>query len=272
MTNQRFALDSEEYVVDTTNSNPKVHRYAVYDASEKSLREAVLIRRVSEFVDKLLVNNRPFEVLPSGERYRPSNPENFSLISMIYHAVTASHLNTRDVALSLKYKFDGTLHRPDLGWQDTTSISLFIKDVECLLRNLYGDFDDDDVIGSIKDAILVIVEEFLRFTRNDLWLEHKSAVSIDFVCGIGVPEGMGISSGDHRIANEGVAYLFNRVREFGEKPDTFSQYSAQFLKSLEEHPTIFNAMNESGTCRDERTRGGKTKNSKPLKTFLKVVK
>jgi diphthamide synthase (EF-2-diphthine--ammonia ligase) len=52
------------------NSNPKVHHYAVYDTSEKSLREAVLIRRVDEFVDKLLVNNQRIEVDPSGERYR----------------------------------------------------------------------------------------------------------------------------------------------------------------------------------------------------------
>jgi hypothetical protein len=141
-----------------------------------------------------------------------------------------------------------------------------------LLRNLYGDFDDD-VVKLIKDAIFVIVEEFFRFTRNDLWLEHQSAVSIDYVCGIGVPEDIGISAGDHRIANEGVAYLFNRVREFRANPDTFSPYSVRFLKSLEEHPSIFDAMIESGTRRDERTpRGGETKNSKPLKTFLKVVK
>jgi hypothetical protein len=128
MTNHRFVLDSEEYVLDTSNSNPKVHHYAVYDTSEKSLREAVLIRRVNEFVDKLLVNNQPFKVDLFCERYQPPNPENFPLTLMIYHAVRASHLNTRDVALSLKYKFDGTLHRPDLGWQDTTSIALFVKD------------------------------------------------------------------------------------------------------------------------------------------------
>jgi hypothetical protein len=232
MANHRFVLDSGEYIVDTSNSNPKVHYSAVYDTSEKSLREAVLIRRVNEFVDKLLVNNQRFEVDPSGERYQPSNPENASLTLMIFHAVTASHLNTRDVALSLKHKFDGTLHRPDLGWKDTTSISLFVKDVECLLRDLYGDFDDD-VIGSIEEAIFVIVREFIRFTRNDLWLEHQSAVDIDLACGIGVPEGMGISGSDHRIANQGVVYLFNRAHEFRANPNSFSQYSARFLKSLE---------------------------------------
>ena len=59
MTNRRFVLDSEEHVVDTSNSNPRMSHYCTYDTSEKALRESVLIRRINEFVDKLLVN-KPF--------------------------------------------------------------------------------------------------------------------------------------------------------------------------------------------------------------------
>jgi hypothetical protein len=246
MTNHRFELDQEEWVVDTSNSNPRVLHFAAYDTSETSLRESVVFRLVNEFVDKLLVNNNPLVAGPSGEPYRPSNPENFSLTYVIYYVVKASHLNARDVATSLKYKFNGELRRDDIGWQALTSLSLFVNDVESLLRDLYGDFDYA-VIESIRDAIFVIVKEFLRFTRNDLWLEHHSAVNIDFACGIGVPEGTGISGSDHRIANEGVAHLFNRARKFRANPDGFSEYSARFLKSLEEHPTIFSAMDESVT-------------------------
>jgi len=264
MTNHRFELDREEYVVDTSSSHPRVPHWAVYDTSEKSLRESLVIRRVNEFVDKLLVNNNPFEDDPfgEGEPHQLPNPENFSLTLVIYYAVKSSHLNTRDVATSIKYKFDGKLRRANIGWQDTTSISLFINDLECLLRDLYGDFDDA-VIESIRDAIFVIVKEFLRFTRNDLWLEHHSAVNIDFACGIGVPEGMGISGSDHRIANEGVAYLFNRARKFRANPDAFSQYSTYFLKALEEHPTLFSAMDESVARHNQRTRECETKKSKP---------
>ncbi len=247
MTNHRFVLDQEEYVVDTSNSNPRVPHFAMYDTSEKSLRESVLLRRVNEFVDKLLVNNNPFEDDPfgEGEPYQLPNPENFSLTLVIYYAVKASHLNIRDLATSLKYKFDGKLRRADIGWQDTTSISLFINDLECLLRDLYGDFDDD-VIESTRQAIFVIVREFLRFTRNDLWLEHESAVDIDYGCGIGVPEDMAISGSDHRASQKGVAYMFDRVRDFRANPDAFSQYTARFVKALEEHPTIFDSLTRTG--------------------------
>jgi hypothetical protein len=239
MTNHRFVIDAEGYVTDTSHSNPKVRHFAFDDTSEKSLRESVLIRRVNEFVDKLLVNNNPFKQIPYGPSYKEENPENFSLSFMIYHAVKASHLNARDVSASLQHRFDGKLvGRNDIGWQDITSISLFIKDVECLLRDLYGDFDDD-AIGSIRKAIFIIVQELLRFARIDLWLEHESAVDIDYICGLGVPEGMGISGSDHGRAERGVAYLFARVREFRANPDTFSQYTARFLKALDEHPTIF---------------------------------
>jgi hypothetical protein len=238
MANQRFLLDPVGHVIDTYNSNAKVHHYAVYDTSEKSLRESVVIRRVSQLVDKLLVNNQPLVEGPGGKPYQPANPENFSLAVTIFHAVKASHLNRRDVALSLKYRFEGRLHRDDVGWQDVTSISLFLKDVECLLRDLYGDFDDDDAIESIREAIFTIAEKFLQCTRNDLCLEHHSAVNIDTVCGIRFSEEMGISGSDHRRANQGVAYLFDRACNFRAKPDAFSHYTAKFVKELEEHPTF----------------------------------
>jgi hypothetical protein len=110
--------------------------------------------------------------------------------------------------------FDGKLRRDDIGWQDTTSISLFVNDLECLLRDLYGDFGED-VIETTREAIFVIVQEFLRFTRNDLWLEHESARHIDYTCGIGVPEGVGLSGSDHRASQKCIAYLFDRARELG---------------------------------------------------------
>lgn len=199
----------------------------------------------------MLVNNNPLEDCPFGESYQPTNPENFSLSLAIYYAVKASYLNARDVATSLKYKFDGKLRRDDIGWQHTTSISLFVSDLECLLRDLYGDFGDD-VIESTREAIFVIVQEFLRFTRNDLWLEHESARHIDYICGIGVPEGMGVSGSDHRASQKCVAYLFDRVREFRANQDAFSQYTARFVKALEEHPTIFDSFTRTEVSKNDR--------------------
>lgn len=231
MANHRFVLDPEDYVVDTFNSHPRVPHWAVYDTSEKSLRESVVIRRVKEFVDKLLVNNQPFVEGPWGEPYQPSNPENFSLTLAIYYAVKASHLNSRDVASSLKNKFDGKLLPDDVGWQHTTSISLFLRDVESLLRDLYGNFDDD-VIELTRQAIFIIVQEFLRFARNDLCLEHESAVDIDNYFEPSKLLDIGICPDDiNKAANKATLFLFDRVRTFRANPDAFSQYTAIFLKS-----------------------------------------
>jgi hypothetical protein len=128
MSNNRFVLDREENVIDTANSNRAVPHYAVYDTSEKALRESVLIRRLDGFVDKLLVNIQPLVHGPWGdEPFQPPNPENLSLTVAIFHVVKASHLNTRKVAASLQHRFDGKLRRDDTGWQDTTSISLFYQ-------------------------------------------------------------------------------------------------------------------------------------------------
>lgn len=233
MSNSRFVLDREGNVIDTANSNRAVTHYAVYDTSEKALRESVLIRSLDGLVDKLLVNNQPLVHGPWGdEPFQPPNPENFSLTQAIFHAVKASHLNTRDITASLEHPFGGKLRRDDIGWQDTTSIALFIKDLECLLRDLYGDFGDD-VIGLVRDATFNIVLEFLRYVRNDLWLEHQSAVDIDYCGGIGVSEDMGISGSDQGAAQKGHAYLLDRARGFRAKSDTFSPYTAIFLKAFE---------------------------------------
>ncbi len=234
MKNHRFVLDSEEYVVDTSNSNPRVSHYCVYDTSEKALRESVLIHRLNEFVDKLLVNNNPVKQNPyGGSSYRDTCPENFSLTHIIYYAVKASHLNIRDIAASLEHKFDGKLRRENKGWQDTTSIRLLINDIECLLRDLYGDFDDD-TIESIRKSISGIVSEFLHFTRNDLWLEHESARDIDDYFEPSALLDAGICWDDlDKLAHKATSFLLDRVREFRKNPSAFGQYSAGFLTAYE---------------------------------------
>jgi hypothetical protein len=211
-----------------------VLHYCTYDWSEKALRESVLIRRVNDFVDKLLVNKQPVVNGRWGdEPFQPENPKNFPLALAIFYAVKASHLNIREVAASLEHKFGGKLRRKSKGWQDTTSIGLFINEVECLLRNLYGDFDDD-AVESTREAISVIVQQFLRFIRNDLWLEHESAQDIDDSYNMEPLLDQGFCGGDIlRYADQGAAYLFDWVRDFRRNPSAFGQYTASFLKAYE---------------------------------------
>jgi hypothetical protein len=230
MTNHRFVLVHNENVIDTSKSNSKVQYSDVYSTSEKSLRESVLIHRLKKFVDKLLLNDNPDKQNPHWERPH-EDPENFSLAQIIFHTVIASRLNARDETSPLKLRFDGKQHRI-VRWQDSSSISLFITDVDCVLRDVFGVFDDD-VIRSTREAIFVIVQHFLRFARNDLWLEHQSVVDLEYICG--VPKDAP-SASDYKRAEKAVAYLSNRLREFRANPRAFSQYTARFLKTFEEHP------------------------------------
>jgi hypothetical protein len=78
------------------------------------------------------------------------------------------------------------------------------------------------------------VRQFLRFIRNDLWLEHESAVDIDNYFEPSALLDIGICWNDLvGDADKAIAYLVDRVRDFHANPNTFSQYTASFLKAYE---------------------------------------
>jgi hypothetical protein len=134
---------------------------------------------------------------PDGEEYQPHCEESHSISWALFHAIKASNLNTLHVALSIKHRFGGKLNRDKVGWQDFTPLSLFADDVERLLRDLYGELDNEE-IARVRRAVSRIVEEFVKYLRKELWQEHQNAKDIDYSCGIGVPEGYGISGSDFR--------------------------------------------------------------------------
>ena len=101
--------------------------------------------RLADLVENLIVNRNPVAMLPNRETYQPVPEERHSISWALYKAIKASHLNTLDVALSLQHKFDGQLRREKIGMQDYTSLSLFVDDVECLLRDLYGECDQQGI-------------------------------------------------------------------------------------------------------------------------------
>jgi hypothetical protein len=233
--NQRFSLCGEDYIVDELNSinNGKGHYFPGDPEHGMYLRECVLRRRLSDLVHDLITNNNPMRTLPNGEWYQPSCDESHSLWWAIFKTIKASHLNTLPVALSIQHRFNGDLNRENRGWQDTTSLSLFVDDVERLLRDLYGE-SDIGAIDRVRDAVFVIVDEFTRYLRKDLWQEHLDAQNIDYVCGIGLPEGYGLSGSDHWEANRAARDLALRARAVRADPSAFSKYTVQFVKILEQ--------------------------------------
>src|SRR5215510_6936838 len=233
--NCRFALDEKRYVIDAVNvaNSGKGYCHEGDPEDDKYLRERVLMIRLSEMIEKLIVNLMPMQKLPSGEEYKPKNEESFSIWWAMLGMIKASHLNTLDPAMSIQHKFDGKLKRQKKGTQDFTSLALFRDDVECLLRDLYGDVESD-ALGSVLRAVFRIVEQFAKFVRPDLSKEHRDAENLDYMLGIGVPDGYGINGSDWRRGMAAKFYLILRVRDVNANGSTFSEYTIEFAKLFAE--------------------------------------
>ena len=77
-------------------------------------------------------------------------------------------------------------------------------------------------------AVFRIVEAFTKYVRPDLWKEHQDAEDLDYMLGIGVPEGCGISGGEWRRGMAAKHDLMLRVCEVRENPSAFSAYAGEF--------------------------------------------
>ena len=227
--NCRFALDEKRNVIDAVNAtnSGKAYCHEGHPEDDKYLRERVLLIHLSGMIKKLIINLRPRQKLPSGEEYEPSNEESDSIWLALLYTIRASHLNTFDPSMSIQHKFDGKLRRQKKHSQDFTSLSLFRDEVECLLRDLYGDVESE-ALDSIVRAVFRIVEAFTKYVRPDLWKEHLDAENLDYMLGIGVPEGCGISGGDWRRGMVAKHDLMLRVCEVRENPSAFSAYTGEF--------------------------------------------
>ncbi len=179
---------------------------------EKHLRERVLYVRLGEITEKLIINSRPMQKLPSGEKYEPFNEEFFGIHWAIIDTIRASHLNSRDPALSIRHKFDGKLRRQKKHTQDFTSVALFRDDVESLLRDLYGDIESE-ALDTLVLAVFRIVQQFAKYVRPDLWKEHDDAEEFDYILfGIGCESGArwGRQRANVRLLLGGLTRLFWR--------------------------------------------------------------
>jgi hypothetical protein len=234
---RRFAVDERRNVIDAINgaNSGKAYCREGHPEDDKHLREQLLQVRLGELLGKLIINLRPTEinVVPmqkswSAVRHQPYNEERCAIEWAILSAIRASHLNAFDPALSVQHKFDGKLRRQkERAHRDITSLSLFRDDVESLLRDLYGDLESE-ALDSVVLAVFSIVQQFARYVRPDLCKEHDCAADLDWMLGIGLPEGAGITGSDHGRGNEAKFRLIRRVREVNAKPSTFSEYTIEF--------------------------------------------
>jgi hypothetical protein len=234
--NRRFALDEKRYVIDAVNPANSGKGYCHEDdPDDRHLRERVLMIRLSGLVKKLIINLRPREKWPWGEEeeYEPCNEEADSIWMALFYTIKASHLNTFDPTMSIQHKFDGKLRRQKKHTQDFTSLSLFRDEVECLLRDLYGDVESE-ALDSIVWAVFRIVEAFTEHVRPDLAKEHRDAEDLDYMFGIGVPEGSAISGSEWGRGITAKRDLIHRARVVNANPSTFSEYTREFAKLFAE--------------------------------------
>ena len=233
--NCRFALDERRYVIDAVNvaNSGKAHCYEGDPEDDKHLRERILMIHLSKLIDKLIINLRPMQKLPSGEEYKPHNEESFAIWWAMLDTIRASHLNTFDPALSVQHKFDGKLRRQKEHTQNFTSLALFRDDVERLLRDLYGDLESES-LDSVVRAMFRIVQQFTRYVRPDIWKEHEDAENLDYLFGVGLPEGYSCNGSDHRRGWAAKLSLIHRVCEVNAKLSTFSEYTIEFANLFAE--------------------------------------
>jgi hypothetical protein len=230
-TNHRFYLNADNHILDklnpANNEKGKWFEELGYPRNEQSFRELLLWRRLGELLPNLSLSTKK-----GCDGYQPSFEH--SIWHSLSTTIKASHLNTLDIALSLQHKFSGELKREKRSWQDVTSLSLFVDDVERLLRDLYGE-SDNEAIDRVREAVFVIVHSFTEHLRRDLWQEHQDAEDIDYMNGIGVPKGHGISGSDHRRGHRAADNLVLRARAVRADPAAFSKYTVEFVNDLYTH-------------------------------------
>ena len=168
---------------------------------DRNLREQVLSVRLGEIVDKLT----------------PHLDRCHIMTEAIFAVIRASHLNSFDPMLAFRHRSDGILRRSKEGDQDISSLSLFRDDVERLLRDLYGDFESE-ALESVLFSVSSIVRTIANYECSDLAREDFAAGSLDYMRGIGVPEGCGFSGSDHRDGMVAKIYLTARVRDIFTSP------------------------------------------------------
>lgn len=227
--NRRFQLDEKGNVADKLCWLSKVPWCSSDERhpTQIELRERVLEHHLLNLVDDLASAN-PIVLHSDGHHRRSRSEEVFSLFRVLHSVIRSSKLSKIPSEVSSKRRSSGRCRPRGQGRQTTTSLRLFVDDVERLLRNIYG-ASECRQIERLCDCLLVVTREFTRHIKTDLYEEHCAAETIDFgFSGIGIPDGYGISGSDFRSAQMACFDLELRARAVCANPNRFSKYTVEF--------------------------------------------
>lgn len=230
--NRRFILDNQGNAVDRLH--PEYSAETPYHMNpfsckpygdESRLRSGLFVRRLEGLIPELTKGNG---------RKRQKRAFCTDLPYLLCSIIQPSQLSQRDVRISLRKTFNGKLRHKKTELQELTSISLFIDDVERLLRDLYGDVDSDrfkELLAALKLTTLTLSSHYLP----DLEAEHNTALMVDRGAGRCINPGDGVSR--HMLATGVYAAeeLILRVRAILTYPSAYGRYTVAFAKTLNEY-------------------------------------
>jgi hypothetical protein len=218
---RRFMLASNGFIIDNLNpKNSRKYEFAGPGNSDTELRRDILRRRLDDLATKLIVGPDAFTA-------------RLSLWKILLAVIEASELNTLDPLISIRHPFKGKLKRKE-GIRDYTSLMLFVRDVERVVRDLYGDLEEvDRVIYSIWQ----IVVEVMRFVRPELAEEYDNAQTIyyRFLPAEMRHEGEGVSGSEAGAAIKAAMDLAVRALQVSIDPKRCSLYTIKFVEALDKY-------------------------------------
>jgi hypothetical protein len=221
----RFVLDDKRNVIDILNLNGRKGYWHEGEAERQiDLRERILIVRLGDLSDHLFVP-QPETKDWLGRTYRPFRAESHSISQALFHLIRATSFSSLDPAIALEKRFSGQLKREKVRLASFTSLALFVDDVERLLRDLFGDVEGSE---PVVRAAFVIIQELIQHTHRDLSLELCNAQAVDYVNGLGVPDGHGVSRSQVSRGLKAADDLRLRASQVKEMPSAFSKYTVEF--------------------------------------------
>jgi hypothetical protein len=230
----RFYLNKDRLIVDRVNRQNSLN-FRVYEGmpeDERALCCKVLWRNVQQKFDDLL--------RPAGKSkkysycYKEPVFEAARTVYGLLEAVGAARRHQRTVSSPMSRAFSVGFKKEERGIQHITTFGLFAAELQRILWDLNGEFDEATTL-SVHDAILRVARSSTRSKPRELWQEYEAAKDYDYIWyGIGqYAAGYPPSKTEVGAAIEAAEYIAGRARAVRSSPHKFCKYTLQFVKILD---------------------------------------
>ena len=169
--NKRFVISENRYYIsDRLNPTGPNGYYRTGEPEDQIyLREKILYARLMKILDIICSVGREDprdEYTFDGTFYDEDDEDDEAggVCEAIYSIIKLSQLNTLDPSVAIQKRFDGTLKREKRRLEDITLLSIFRDDLERILRDLYGDLENE-TLGPVLETVFHKVVDMIEFVR-----------------------------------------------------------------------------------------------------------